>query len=79
MFTLFAVCAADFEMDDGLCLDPNRPRRYNLQKRDTTITADGAIINLHVRVHSSSHQSNAVKEMAKNLVYPLLEVIRKQV
>ena len=60
-FTLlvsFIVCTAGFEMENGLCLDPNRPRRYNLQKRDTTITTDGAIINLQVRVHSLSHQSD---------------------
>ena len=50
--TLFAVCTAGLEMEDGLCLDPNRPRRYNLQKRDTTITTTGTMINLQVRFHA---------------------------
>ena len=37
-------------MEDGLCLDPNRPRRYKLNKHDTTITTEGAMISLQVRV-----------------------------
>ena len=37
-------------MKEGLCLDPNRPRRYVTQQPDTTITTEGAMISLQVRV-----------------------------
>ena len=49
-FASFSVCTAGLEMEDGLCLDPNRPRRYKLNKHDTTITTEGAMIGLQVRV-----------------------------
>ena len=49
--TLFAVCAPGLEKEDGLCLDPNRPRRYVLQNRDTTITSTETMVNLQVAAH----------------------------
>ena len=48
---MFSVCAAGLELEDGLCLDPNRPRRYKLKKRDTTLTTTGTMVNSQVRVH----------------------------
>ena len=45
----FAVCTAGLEMEDGLCLDPNRPRRYVAQQPDTTITSTGTMVSLQVR------------------------------
>ena len=49
-FVSFSVCTAGLEMEDGLCLDPNRPRRYLTQQLDTTITTEVAMISLQVRV-----------------------------
>ena len=46
----FVVCtAAGHKMEDGLCLDPNRPRRYVAQQPDTTITTMGTMIKMQAR------------------------------